>query len=92
MKLGDIEYKSKHYFERLDRLKRRRNWLWERIWKADKEGLPPHRYDKMEASSLDWVIWIFENYVFTEHTFRENDYGMEPEHVKDTLNTGKGLT
>jgi hypothetical protein len=76
MMLGDVKYKSTRYYERLDRLKRRRNWLWERIYKSEKEGKPAARWDKSEASSLDWVIWIFENYVFTEETLKENDYGL----------------
>jgi hypothetical protein len=44
--------------EKIDRLKKRRNWLWERIYKADKDGNNRQvlSFDRAEASALDWAI------------------------------------
>jgi len=51
-----------HDQERLDRLKRRRNWLWERIYKAtkDKDDRTVLSFDRGEASALDWAIQIIQ--------------------------------
>lgn len=44
--------------EMINRLKKRRNWLWERIYKAtkDKDDRSVLSYDRAEASALDWAI------------------------------------
>jgi hypothetical protein len=53
---------TKHEIEMLERLKRRRNWLWERIYKAtkDKDDRSVLSYDRSEASALDWAINYIE--------------------------------
>jgi len=48
----------KHSLERLERLKKRRNWLWVRIKKGEDKDLS---YDKAEASALDWAISLIES-------------------------------
>lgn len=80
MKLGDINYNSSRYWDRIERLKKRRNYLWNRIRKAEDVGKDLN-YDKMEASALDWVIWIFETYDFTEETIREKQPLKEIENI-----------
>lgn len=73
MMVLDVAIGSRHYYERLDRLKKRRNWLWKRIYKAEKANKPLLTFDRAEASAIDWAIQIIEQLPFILDEMRNHD-------------------
>jgi len=45
--------------ERLEILRKRRNWLWFRVKEAEEKGQDLN-WDKREASALDWALDLIE--------------------------------
>ncbi len=59
-------------FDRIERLKKRRNWLWVRVKEAEAKGRDM-TYDRGEASALDWAIEILEPIIVEKWKGNKNE-------------------